>query len=60
MGESIPNYVNKLRIEDAKGLLKSTSLSTTEIAYLVGYTDSNYFSALFKEKVGVSPREYRK
>ena len=60
MGKSIRDYINELRIEDAKTLLKHTSLTSTEIAYSVGYTDSNYFSSLFKKSTGLTPLAYRK
>ena len=60
MGKSIRDYINELRLEDAKALLKHTTLTSTEIAYSVGYTDSNYFSSLFKKSTGLSPIAYRK
>ena len=60
MGKSIREYVTELRIEDAKSLLKHTSLSSTEIAYSVGFSDSNYFSSVFKESTGLTPIAYRK
>lgn len=59
-GKSIKEYLTELRIKDAKSLLMYTNLTVTEIAFSIGYGDSNYFSNLFKSKVGVSPREYRK
>lgn len=59
-GKSIREYINELRTEDAKLLLRNSTLSVTEIALSVGFSDSNYFSSLFKEKTGVSPLKYRK
>ncbi len=58
-GMTINQYVNTLRISEAKTLLTATTLSIQEIALSIGYTDSNYFSAIFRSSVGVSPREYR-
>jgi AraC-like DNA-binding protein len=52
--------LTSLRIEDAKLLLLNSELTVTEIAFSVGYGDSNYFSNIFKQKVGMSPRDYRK
>ncbi|MDE7246483.1 MAG: helix-turn-helix domain-containing protein, partial [Lachnospiraceae bacterium] len=43
----------------AKRLLKGTDKKVYEIAQVVGYPDSKYFNRVFKENVGVSPREYR-
>ncbi len=59
-GMSIREYINKLRVEDAKLLLKNSSLSITEIALSVGYSDSNYFSNVFKKITKTSPIKYRK
>ncbi len=59
-GMGIREYINKLRIEDAKLLLKNSSLSITEIAFSVGFTDSNYFSNIFKSIEGISPIKYRR
>lgn len=59
-GQSFREYLTFIRIEDAKALLKYSRLTVTEIAFSVGFTDSNYFSNVFKKYVGVSPREYRK
>ncbi len=59
-GMTIREYLTELRIRDALVLLESSSLSVSEIAYSVGFNDSNYFSSIFKSHVGVSPQEYRK
>ena len=52
--------INEIRLYNAKRLLKSTNMSITEIAFGVGFGDSNYFSAFFKAKEKITPREYRK
>lgn len=54
------NYQLTSKINIAKRLLRDTTLSVGEISARVGYNDNCYFSALFKEKASVSPREYRK
>ena len=53
------NYLNQLRLEKACSLLKNTHKSITEIAFEVGFMDSNYFSRTFKKAIGTSPRDYR-
>ena len=54
-------YVTYLRVERAKDLLLSRPpLSISEIARKLGYTSAAYFSKIFREKVGVTPEEYRK
>lgn len=59
-GMSIREYLNQLRIEDAKTLLINSKLNVTEISIAVGFNDSNYFSKIFKKLTGISPAQYRK
>lgn len=59
-GTTIPAYITALRLEDAKALLEQTALNVTEIAYSVGFGNSNYFSQKFKQHTGMTPLEYRK
>lgn len=58
-GLSLNDYINKVRINKAKKLLKETGAMVYEIADQVGFSDSQYFSTVFKKIVGVSPKEYR-
>lgn len=53
------DYVQTLRIEEAKQVLESTDTAIDEIAALVGYDDPNSFRRLFKRTTGVTPHEYR-
>lgn len=59
-GMNFSQYINCRRIECAKPMLIKTKLSITEIAYFVGFSDSNYFTVVFKQFEGVSPTQYRK
>ncbi|ACQ93500.1 transcriptional regulator, AraC family [Tolumonas auensis DSM 9187] len=52
-------YLNFIRIERAKYLLKRYDLKVKEVAHRCGFNDSNYFCRLFKEKTDRSPSEYR-
>ncbi len=58
-GWGFNEYLNKIRIEQAKVSLKTTTLPITEIAFSCGFNDSNYFSKSFKKFEGVSPLNYR-
>ena len=58
--ESLPKYLNQLRIERAQELLKDPKLNISEISFEVGYADPWYFSKNFKQFTGQTPREYRK
>ena len=59
MNMNLREYINQLRIEEAKRLLLSTSLSVSEIASNVGYYNISYFSTVFHKIVGVSPYDWR-
>ncbi|NMB02450.1 MAG: response regulator [Firmicutes bacterium] len=59
VGENFSDYVNKLKGQKAKELLKGTDKRIYEIADYLGFSDTHYFSAWFKRTVGVSPTDYR-
>ncbi len=59
MGKNFVDYLNELRIDKAKEMLKDISLKTYEVAEKVGIPDAHYFSKLFKKYVGVTPTEFR-
>ncbi len=54
------DYVQRLRIEDAKRRLERTELSADEISWQVGYEDAAFFRRLFKRVTGLTPGAYRK
>ena len=58
MNESIISYFTGLKIAEAKRLLKTSSMSFTEIAEALGFSSVNYFSKVFKSRTGVTPTEY--
>lgn len=53
------NYVRQVRIFKASKLLEVEGKEITDIAYEVGFPDSNNFSRMFKQHMGLSPRDYR-
>ena len=59
MNKTFVEYVTEKRMENARKLLKSTDLSSGEIAARVGYKDAHYFSFVFRKTQGMTPREYR-
>lgn len=59
-GESPLNYLQALRIEEAKKYLETTTDSIEIIGNAIGYDDLAYFSRLFKRESGMSPSAYRK
>ncbi|MFM2478101.1 helix-turn-helix domain-containing protein [Celerinatantimonas sp. MCCC 1A17872] len=56
---SFNNYVHRVRINHAMDLLLYSDKSITDIAFDVGYKDSNYFSTKFKRFVNRKPSEFR-
>ncbi|MCI5971038.1 MAG: AraC family transcriptional regulator [Oscillospiraceae bacterium] len=59
-GHTFHEHLTAIRLRSAKSLLLHSNLSVSEIAYSVGFNDSNYFSSTFKSHVGLSPMAYRK
>lgn len=59
-GLSPLQYVQTLRLEEAKQMLETTNDSIEAIAQQVGYEDASFFSRLFRRRVGITPSAYRK
>ncbi|OGV38878.1 MAG: hypothetical protein A2X48_01795 [Lentisphaerae bacterium GWF2_49_21] len=55
VGMSPLEYVHRLRLEEAYRLLTASAKNISEIAEEVGFPDANYFSRLFRKKMGMSP-----
>lgn len=60
MGTSPYNYIVQRRIEAAKRLLRTTQLPIEQIALSVGYGNASHFSRLFKQRVKLTPRAFRR
>lgn len=58
-GLSPSQMIKSLKIEKAKDLLKNPALTITAIAYDSGFTDPAYFHRVFKQEVGLTPKQYR-
>lgn len=59
-GWSVMEYYYRLKIIEAKLLIKNGNMNFTEIAETLGYSTIHYFSRQFKKIVGMSPSEYSK
>ena len=59
-GQSPVDYIQTLRVEEAKQLLETTGLPIDEIAAEVGYTEPSSFRSAFRKRVGISASAYRK
>lgn len=58
-GLAYKELLQQKRFHKAVELLKSTSLPVADIIYSVGYDNTSYFHRVFKERFGMTPREYR-
>ena len=59
-GKSLRAYIIYYRLEMAKNLLLTTGDSISEIAFRTGFSTSAHFIKIFREKLGLTPGEYRK
>ncbi|MBV7275664.1 helix-turn-helix transcriptional regulator [Clostridium sp. PL3] len=58
-GMSLKDYINKLRIDNAKKYLIETNMKISDISKMVGYNQLSYFGSIFKKLEGCTPNEYR-
>ncbi|QHW33440.1 response regulator [Paenibacillus rhizovicinus] len=58
-GESITEYITKVRMEAAMELLKSPDLKILEVSEMVGFENATYFSTVFKKYAGMHPQKHR-
>jgi YesN/AraC family two-component response regulator len=58
-GMTLTDYQNRMRIDEAKLLLKEGSISIDRIAGYIGYDDAGYFARIFKKREGMTPTMYR-
>ena len=58
-GDTFSDYLLKLRMDKACGLLEHTNMKLLEISWAVGYENANYFSTVFEKVMGVTPSAYR-
>ncbi|MDQ0493756.1 response regulator transcription factor [Paenibacillus brasilensis] len=58
--EGFSEYLNKIRVEKAAELLRSGTMSISDISTTVGYSDPSYFTKVFKKMTGYSPSQYRR
>lgn len=59
-GKTVMDYIIHQRINHAAHLLSTTNLPIKEIAFMVGFSECNYFMSVFKKIIHLSPLKYRK
>ena len=60
IGTGIIEYLNTIRIQNACTMIEQGFTSITDIADRCGYSDAQYFSKIFKSKMGVAPTQHIK
>ncbi|GAB6168371.1 response regulator transcription factor [Clostridium carnis] len=58
--ENLSIYINKVRVEKAKIYLADNKNPISKISEMVGFSEHNYFSKIFKKYTNLTPSEYRK
>jgi YesN/AraC family two-component response regulator len=58
-GKNLSQYINEVKIDEAKYLLASTNKTIVEISDLLGFCAQNYFQTVFKKVTGMTPKIYR-
>lgn len=59
-GKSATHLIRQMRLEKAMELLRTTHLSVSEVCFEVGFNNPGYFSRVFQQEFGMSPREAKK
>lgn len=59
-GFNFIDWLSMFRVKKAKELLTNSNLTVKEVCFMVGYKDPNYFSRIFKKRIGITPSEYIK
>ncbi len=59
-GEGFSKYLTRVRIQEARCLLRETRMSVAEVCKRVGYADIKHFTHTFKAETGLTPGEFRK
>ncbi len=59
-GFNFIDWLAMFRVKKAKELLNNSNLTVKEVCFMVGYKDPNYFSRIFKKRIGITPSEYVK
>ena len=59
IGSSANKYIRRIRMNEAKELLSKTDIPIGEIALKTGFSESQYFSTVFKQETGLTPSQFK-
>ena len=60
LGLSAARYIKQIKIETAKEQLIKTDKQINEIAYYLGFNYCQYFTTVFKQETGMTPKQFKK
>lgn len=58
-GETVLEYITRLRLDESVRLLTQTNMRISEIALRIGYENLSHYCAVFKRQTGLTPNQYR-
>lgn len=56
--ETIKNYINRKKVEEAKRIMQSSQMALIDIASNLSFNDQSHFTKVFKEYAGITPKQY--
>lgn len=59
-GETVKDYLKRIRVDSAKKMLKETTMNLQQVADSVGYSDAKHFSKVFRKVTGISFKDYKR
>lgn len=59
-GRSLSEYIKEIKLQRAATMLMSGKYRVSDIAYMIGFADTRYFSRMFSKEFGLMPSEYAK
>lgn len=60
LGKSTTTCIKERMLQEAQALLKTSTLSISEVAYILGFEHPTYFSSFFKKEMILTPNQYRR
>ena len=58
-GQTPADYIRTLRMDRAAEMLRDETITVAEVCYKVGISDPHYFTKVFKQQFGISPKKYQ-
>ena len=59
VGISVSDYIQQVKIDEAKNLIEYTNTPLSEIGSLLNFSDQSYFTKVFKRHTGITPKQYK-